>query len=161
MIVKFQGSPVTLEGNTVKVGDTAPNFVAVDNDLNEFNTKDISGKRVYLSVPSLDTPVCDLEVKRFNKEAAALDNVKVYTVSMDLPFAQARWCGNEGIENVKTVSDYKSRDFGKQYGTYIKELGLLTRSVFVVDENNKVVYVEYCEEVTSQPNFEEVLKVLK
>lgn len=161
MIVKFQGSPVTLEGNTVKVGDTAPNFVAVDNDLNEFNTKDLSGKRVYLSVPSLDTPVCDLEVKRFNKEAAALDNVKVYTVSMDLPFAQARWCGNEGIENVKTVSDYKSRDFGKQYGTYIKELGLLTRSVFVVDENNKVVYVEYCEEVTSQPNFEEVLKVLK
>lgn len=161
MIVKFQGSPVTLEGNTVKVGDIAPNFVAVDNDLNEFNTKDLSGKRVYLSVPSLDTPVCDLEVKRFNKEAAALDNVKVYTVSMDLPFAQARWCGNEGIENVKTVSDYKSRDFGKQYGTYIKELGLLTRSVFVVDENNKVVYVEYCEEVTSQPNFEEVLKVLK
>lgn len=161
MIVKFQGSPVTLEGNTVKVGDIAPNFVAVDNDLNEFNTKDLNGKRVYLSVPSLDTPVCDLEVKRFNKEAAALDNVKVYTVSMDLPFAQARWCGNEGIENVKTISDYKSRDFGKQYGTYIKELGLLTRSVFVVDENNKVVYVEYCEEVTSQPNFEEVLKVLK
>lgn len=161
MNVKFQGNQVTLEGNTVKVGDTAPNFVAADNGLNEVNGKDLKGKRVYVSVPSIDTPVCDTEVRRFNQEAAKLENVKIYTISMDLPFAQARWCGNAGIESVQTLSDYKDRSFGKEFGTYIKELGLLTRAVFVIDENDKVIHVEYCEEVTAEPNYEAVLNALK
>lgn len=161
MNIKFQGNPITLDGNIVKVGDVAPDFIVVDNGLNPFNSKDLKGKRVYISVPSIDTGVCDMEVRKFNEEASNLADVKIYTISMDLPFAQARWCGNAGVENVKTLSDYKDREFGKNYGTYIKELGLLTRAVFVVDENNKVIYVEYCEEVTSEPNYEEVLKILR
>lgn len=161
MNIKFQGNPITLEGNTVKVGDVAPDFIVVDNELNPVNSKDLKGKRIYISVPSLDTGVCDMEVRKFNEEANKLDGVKIYTISMDLPFAQGRWCGNAGVENVKTVSDYKDREFGKNYGTYIKELGLLTRAVFAVDENNKVIYVEYCEEVTSEPNYKEVLKIFK
>ncbi|WP_160688020.1 thiol peroxidase [Clostridium sp. C2-6-12] len=161
MNVKFQGNQVTLEGNIVKVGDTAPNFVVADNGLNEVKGKDLKGKRVYVSVPSIDTGVCDTEVRRFNQEATKLENVKIYTISMDLPFAQARWCGNAGIENVQTLSDYKDRSFGKEFGTYIKELGLLTRAVFVIDENDKVIHVEYCEEVTAEPNYEAVLNALK
>ena len=161
MNVKFQGNQVTLEGNIVKVGDIAPNFVVIDNGLNPVDAKDLKGKRVYVSVPSIDTAVCDLEVRKFNQEAAKLQDVKIYTISMDLPFAQARWCGNAGIEAVQTLSDYKDRSFGKEFGTYIKELGLLTRAVFVVDENNKITYVEYCEEVASEPNYEAVLNALK
>lgn len=161
MKVTFQGAPLTLEGIQVKVGDTAPNFTAVGNDLNPVSLNDTKGKRVFLSVPSIDTPVCDMEVRKFNTEASKLSNVEVYTISMDLPFAQARWCGAAGIENVKTVSDYKDREFGKNYGVYINELGLLSRAVFVVDENNKVVYVEYLQEITEEPNYEAVLNALK
>ncbi|ABR34833.1 MULTISPECIES: thiol peroxidase [Clostridium] len=161
MKVKFQGNEVTLEGREIKVGDTAPDFVVTDNGLNAVNSKDFTGKRAYVSVPSIDTPVCDLEVRKFNEEAGKLNNVKIYVVSMDLPFAQGRWCGNQGIDAVQTLSDYKDRSFGKEFGTYIKELGLLTRAVFVVDENNKVTHVEYCEEVTSEPNYEAALNALK
>lgn len=161
MKVTFQGAPLTLEGTQVKVGDTAPNFTAVGNDLNPVSLNDTKGKRVFLSVPSIDTPVCDMEVRKFNTEASKLSNVEVYTISMDLPFAQARWCGAAGIENVKTVSDYKDIEFGKNYGVYINELGLLSRAVFVVDENNKVVYVEYLQEITEEPNYEAVLNALK
>lgn len=161
MKVTFQGAPLTLEGTQVKVGDTAPNFTAVGNDLNPVSLNDTKGKRVFLSVPSIDTPVCDMEVRKFNTEASKLSNVEVYTISMDLPFAQARWCGAAGIENVKTVSDYKDREFGKNYGVYINELGLLSRAVFVVDENNRVVYVEYLQEITEEPNYEAVLNALK
>jgi thiol peroxidase len=161
MKVKFKGNEITLEGKEIKVGDTAPDFVATDNGLNPVNSKDFAGKRAYVSVPSIDTPVCDLEVRKFNEEAAKLNNVKIYVISMDLPFAQGRWCGNEGINAVQTLSDYKDRSFGKEFGTYIKELGLLTRAVFVVDENNKVTHVEYCEEVTSEPNYEAALNALK
>ncbi|OOM81500.1 putative thiol peroxidase [Clostridium puniceum] len=161
MNVKFKGNEVTLEGNTVKVRDIAPNFVAIDNGINQLDSKELKGKRVYVSVPSIDTAVCDMEVRRFNQEASNLQGVKIYIISMDLPFAQARWCGNAGIENVQTLSDYKDRSFGKEFGTYIKELGLLTRVVFVIDENNIVTYVEYCEEVTSEPNYGAVLNALK
>lgn len=161
MNVKFQGNPVTLEGNIVKVGDVAPDFVVIDNGLKPVAAKYLKGKRVYVSVPSIDTAVCDMEVRKFNQEAAKLQGVKIYTISMDLPFAQARWCGNAGIESVQTLSDYKDRSFGKEFGTYIKELGLLTRAVFVVDENDKVTHVEYCEEVTAEPNYEAVLNALK
>jgi thioredoxin-dependent peroxiredoxin len=161
MNVKFQGNPVTLEGNIVKIGDVAPDFVVIDNGLKPVAAKDLKGKRVYVSVPSIDTSVCDIEVRKFNQEAAKLQDVKIYTISMDLPFAQARWCGNAGIESVQTLSDYKDRSFGKEFGAYIKELGLLTRAVFVVDENDKVTHVEYCEEVTAEPNYEAVLNALK
>ena len=148
MKVTFQGNPLTLEGTQVKVGDTAPDFTVVDNDLNPFKLSDTKGKRVFLTVPSLDTPVCDTEVRRFNQEAAKLGDVTIYTISMDLPFAQGRWCGGAEIDKVKTVSDYKDREFGKNYGVYINELGLLSRAVFVVDENNKIVYVEYLNEIS-------------
>jgi len=161
MKVKFKGNEITLEGKEIKVGDTAPDFIATDNGLSAVNSKDFTGKRAYVSVPSIDTPVCDLEVRKFNEEAAKLNNVKIYVISMDLPFAQGRWCGNEGINAVQTLSDYKDRSFGKEFGTYIKELGLLTRAVFVVDEKNKVTHVEYCEEVTSEPNYEAALNALK
>lgn len=161
MKVKFKGNEITLEGKEIKVGDTAPDFIATDNALNAVNSKDFTGKRAYVSVPSIDTPVCDLEVRKFNEEAAKLNDVKIYVISMDLPFAQGRWCGNQGINAVQTLSDYKDRSFGKEFGTYIKELGLLTRAVFVVDKNNKVTHVEYCEEVTSEPNYEAALNSLK
>ena len=161
MNVKFQGNPVTLEGNHVKVGDIAPDFIVIDNGLSPVSSKDLKGKRVYVSVPSIDTAVCDTEVRRFNEAAASLADVKIYTISMDLPFAQARWCGSAGIADVQTLSDFKDKEFGKAYGTYIKELGLLARAVFVVDENNQVTYVEYCEEITQEPDYDEVLKALK
>ena len=144
MKVTFQGNPITLKGTQVKVGDTAPDFTVVDNDLNPLKLSDTKGKRVFLTVPSIDTAVCDTEVRRFNQEATKLgEDVTIYTVSMDLPFAQGRWCGGAGIDRVKTVSDYKDREFGNNYGVYINELGLLSRAVFVVDENNKVVYTSH------------------
>ena len=161
MKVTFQGNPLTLEGVQVKVGDNAPNFTVVNNDLNPVSLNDTKGKRIFLTVPSLDTPVCDTEVRRFNEEASKLDNVTIYTVSMDLPFAQARWCGAAGINNVITVSDYKDKEFSKNYGAYINELGLSTRAVFVVDENNKVTYVEYLNEITEEPNYAKALEALK
>ena len=161
MKVTFQGNPLTLEGVQVKVGDNAPDFTVVSNDLNPVSLNDTKGKRIFLTVPSLDTPVCDTEVRRFNEEASKLDNVTIYTVSMDLPFAQARWCGAAGINNVVTVSDYKDKEFSKNYGAYINELGLSTRAVFVVDENNKVTYVEYLNEITEEPNYDKALEALR
>lgn len=161
MKVTFQGAPLTLKGKQLKVGDKAPDFTVIDNELNPLKLDGTKGKRVFLSVPSIDTPVCDMEVRRFNTEASKLNNVTVYTVSMDLPFAQARWCGAAGIENVKTISDYKDREFGENYGVYINELGLLSRAVFVVDEDDKVIYVEYLEEITKEPNYDKVLDILK
>lgn len=160
MQVNFKGNPITLEGHHVEVGEPAPDFRVVTNALEDISTSEFSGKRVYISVPSIDTSVCDMEVRRFNEEATKLKNAKIYVISMDLPFAQARWCGAADIQNVTTLSDYKERNFGQNYGTYIKELGLLTRAVFVVDEEDKITYVEYCEEVTSEPNYEAVLKIL-
>ena len=161
MQVTFQGSPLTLKGTQVKVGDNAPDFIVIDNDLKPVKLSDTKGKRVFLTVPSLDTPVCDTEVRRFNSEATKLGDITIYTISMDLPFAQARWCGGAGIDKVKTLSDYKYRDFGKKYGVYINELGLLSRAVFVVDENNKITYIEYLNEITEEPNYDKALESLK
>lgn len=160
MHITFKGNPITLEGTEVKVGDSVPDFLVTDNNLEPMALKDTKGKRVFVSVPSIDTSVCDMEVRRFNEEATKMKDVSIYVISMDLPFAQKRWCGNAGIEAVKTVSDYKDRSFGKNYGTYIKELGLLTRAVFVIDENNKVTYVEYCAEVAKEPDYDKVLQAL-
>ena len=161
MKVTFQGNPLTLEGTQVKVGDTAPDFTVVNNDLNPLKLSDTKGKRVFLTVPSLDTPVCDTEVRRFNQEASKLGDVTIYTISMDLPFAQARWCGGANIDKVITASDYKDREFGKNYGVYINELCLLSRAVFVVDENNKITYIEYLNEITDEPNYDKALEALK
>ena len=162
MKVTFQGNPITLKGNQIKVGDDAPDFTLVDNDLNSFKLSDTKGKRVFLTVPSLDTPVCDMEIRKFNEEATKLgEHISVYAISMDLPFAQGRWCGGAGIDRVKTVSDFKQKSFGKQYGTLIQEFGFLTRAIFVVDENNKITYVEYCNDVINEPNYEKVLDAVK
>ena len=161
MKVKFQGTPVTLEGHHIEVGEGAPDFLVVNSNLETVSAEKFRGKRIYVSVPSLDTAVCDREVRRFNEEATKQTDVKVYVISMDLPFAQSRWCGASGIEKVEVYSDYKDRNFGENYGTYITELGLLTRALFVIDEEDKVVYAEYCEEIGEEPNYEEALKVLK
>ena len=161
MNITFKGSPVTLKGNELTVGSVAPDFTLIDTSLNEVTLSKTSGKRVFVVVPSLDTPVCDVEVKKFNEEASKLAGVSVYAVSMDLPFAQVRWCGASNANNVILLSDYKFRNFGENYGVYIEELGLLTRAVFVIDENNKVVYAEYCSEVANEPNYEAALNALK
>ena len=161
MKITFNGDPITLVENQVKVGDTAPDFLVVDNTLKDLTLSDTKGKRIFVTVPSLDTSVCDMEVRKFNEEASKLDDVTVYVISMDLPFAQIRWCGSAGVDKVTTLSDYKNRDFGKNYGTYIKEVGLLARSIFVVDENDKVIYVEYCSEVSSDPDYESALNAVK
>lgn len=161
MNITFQGNPLTLKGSELKTGSIAPEFTLIDTDLNEVTLDKTNGKRVFVVVPSLDTPVCDTEAKRFNEEASKLEGVSVYVISMDLPFAQARWCGATNSNNVKLLSDYKFRNFGENYGVYINELGLLTRAIFVVDENNKVIYTEYCSEVTNEPNYEAVLDILK
>lgn len=161
MKITFNGDPITLVENQVKVGDTAPDFLVVDNTLKDLTLADTNGKRIFVTVPSLDTSVCDMEVRRFNEEASKLDDVTVYVISMDLPFAQVRWCGNAGVDRVKTVSDYKQKSFGKNYGALIEEFCFLTRAIFVVDENNKITYVEYCKDVINEPDYEGALNAVK
>ena len=161
MKITFNGDPVTLVGEQVKVGDTAPDFLVVDNTLKDLTLSDTKGKRIFVTVPSLDTSVCDMEVRKFNEEASKLEDVTVYVVSMDLPFAQVRWCGNAGVDRVKTVSDYKQKSFGKNYGALIEEFCFLTRAIFVVDENNKITYVEYCNDVINEPDYESALNAVK
>ena len=160
MNIKLNGEKVTLRGSEIRVGQEAPDFIVSNVELKPVTLKDTQGKRVFLTVPSIDTPVCDLEVKRFNKEAEKYKDTTIYVVSVDLPFAQARWCGAEDVDNVITLSDYKDRSFGENYGVYIEEVGFLARAVFVVDEDNKVVYVEYCKNVSDHPNYDKVLEVL-
>ncbi len=160
--VTFKGNPVTLIGNEVKVGDQAPNFKVLANDLSEVTLADTKGHvRLISVVPSLDTGVCDAQTRRFNEEAAKLDNVKVLTISVDLPFAQKRWCGANGIENVQTLSDHRDVSFGQAYGVLIKELRLLARAVFVIDSNDKITYVEYVPEATNHPNYEAAIEAAK
>src|SRR5690625_161224 len=159
--VTFKGNPVTLVGNEIKVGDQAPDFTVLSNTLETVSLGDYAGKIKLISVvPSLDTGVCSEQTKRFNEEVTNLDNVQVITVSMDLPFAQARWCGAEGVENIDVLSDHRDADFGQKYGVLIDELRLLTRSIFVIDENDQVTYVEYVSEVGNHPDYEAVLNHL-
>ena len=159
--ITMKGNPLTLTGNEIKVGDNAPDVTLVANDLSEVKLSSFKGKKVILSVvPSLDTPICDLQTKRFNQEASKLSDVVVLTISKDLPFAQKRWCGAVGASAVKTLSDFRG-NFGESYGVLIKGLGLLARAVFVVNEAGKVSYVQLVKEVASEPNYEEVLKAVK
>lgn len=161
MSVTFKGSPVTLLGKELKVGDTLPDFVLVNNALEEVKSSNLSTPLVLVAVPSLDTSVCDMEVRNFNAKAGSLPGVHIYAVSMDLPFAQARWCGSAGVEAVETLSDYRLREFGEATGTYVKELGLLARAVFVIDKNKKVVYAEYVPEIGDQPNYDAIYSLLQ
>ena len=161
--ITFQGNPLTLLGSGVKVGDKAPDFQTLDNGLAPVSLANYLGKVIIISsVPSLDTPVCDLETRRFNEEAAKLGkDVIVLTVSMDLPFAQARWCGAAGVNHVTTLSDHKDASFGQAYGVLIKELRLLARAVFVVDRTGIIRYVELVKEITHEPDYDSALKAAK
>jgi len=161
--VTMRGNPMTLVGHELKVGDKAPAFSLVGKDMKPITLDSYKGKvKIIASIPSLDTPVCDAETRRFNEEASKLPgDVQVVTVSMDLPFAAARWCGAAGVDKVVTASDYRGAKFGESYGALIKELYLHARAVFVVDKNDKVVHVEYVKEVANQPNFEAVLEAAR
>ncbi|MDN4493682.1 thiol peroxidase [Ureibacillus aquaedulcis] len=161
--VAFKNNPVTLVGNEVKAGQKAPDFTVLANDLSPVTLKDSEGKvRLISVVPSLDTGVCDAQTRRFNEEVVALGNdVAFYTVSADLPFAQKRWCAAAGLEGVHTVSDHKELSFGKAYGVYMEELRLLARSVFVIDKEGTVTYVEYVPEGTSHPDYEAAIEAVK
>ena len=161
MNVTFKGNPLDLQGTEIRVGQKAPDFTAANKDLSAFKLSEVKGRKLIVSVPSLDTPVCDAEVRRFNTEATALANTTVITISMDLPFAQARWCGAAGVDKLVTVSDYKDHDFAKKYGTFLPALGLLTRAVFLLAEDNTVLYVEYVPEVTHHPDYAAVLAAAK
>lgn len=154
---------MTLVGSEVKVGQKAPDFEVLDNGLAPVKLSSFAGKVVVLSsVPSLDTPVCDIETRRFNDEAGRLgSDVVILTVSMDLPFAQKRWCGAAGVTHVKTVSDHRDASFGTAYGVLIKELRLLARAVFVVDKTGTLRYIELVKEVTHEPDYDAALKAVK
>lgn len=158
--VKFKGTPMPVLGDEVRVGEPLPSFALVGTDLQPVTEDVLQGKVGILSVvPSLDTPVCSKQTRRFNEEAARLsDKVVILTVSRDLPFAQKRWCGAEGVEGVKVASDYKDRTFGKSFGVELPELGLLARSVFVVDQKGVVQYAEYVPEITEEPRYDQVLE---
>src|SRR5580765_1203181 len=158
----LKGNPFTLVGAEVKVGQKAPEFSALAGDLSPVTLASSKGKtRLLISVPSLDTPTCDAETRRFNEEAAKMSGIEVIVVSMDLPFAQGRFCQTAGIKNLKTVSDHRDTSFGKAYGTLIKELRLLSRAIFVVGADDTVQYVEYVKDVGSHPNYEAALSALK
>lgn len=158
----FKGKPITLLGEEKKVGDIAPNFVVIDNDLNEVSSKDFKTDYVVINVvPSLDTAVCDLQTRTINIELNAFNNLEVLTISNDLPFAQKRWCGNVGMENMKTYSDYLKLDFGKKYGVYIEELGLLARSIFVLNQKRQIIYVEYKDEMSQHLDYDSFLDFIK
>ncbi|NLB55626.1 MAG: thiol peroxidase [Lentisphaerae bacterium] len=162
--ITLHGNPFDLSGNPVAVGDVAPDFTAVTEDLGEFKFSAIKqGKVTILSaVPSLDTPVCDVETRRFNKEAADLDNdIQIVTVSVDLPFAQKRWCGAAGVDKVTVVSDHKSVAFGNAYGVMIEPLRLLARAVFVVGKDGKIVFSQIVPEVVDEPDYAAVLDAAK
>ncbi|NTV42887.1 MAG: thiol peroxidase [Syntrophobacteraceae bacterium] len=161
--ITFQGNPLTLVGNEVKAGQKAPDFEVLDNGLSPVKLSSFAGKVVVISsVPSLDTPVCDLETRRFNDEAGQLGgDVVILTVSMDLPFAQKRWCGAAGVTHVKTMSDHRDAAFGMAYGVLIKELRLLARAVFVVDKAGTLRYVELVKELTHEPDYDAALKAVQ
>ncbi len=162
-VITFQGNGLTLLGNPVEAGARAPEFTALANDLSPRHLADYAGKVVILSaVPSLDTPVCDAQTRRFNQEAAALgDDVRILTLSADLPFAQARWCGAAGVSAVETLSDHAQMSFADAYGVHIKELRLLARAVFVVDRGGALTHAQIVPEVTHEPDYAAVVAAAK
>jgi thioredoxin-dependent peroxiredoxin len=162
-LVTVRGNPLTLLGPEIKVGDRAPDFRVLDGAMKIVTLDAFRGRfKIISSVPSLDTPVCDAETHRFNEEAGKLpENVAVLTISMDLPFAQNRWCAAAGVEKVRTFSDYRDRSFGQAYGVAIKETGLLARAIFIVDDQNIVRYVELVPELTKEPEYDRILSTVR
>ena len=161
--VTMHGNPLTLVGNEIKTGDSAPEFQTIGNDMASVKLSDYKGRvAVVVSVPSLDTPVCDIETRRFNNEAANLSSdVAILTISMDLPFAQKRWCGAAGVENLVTLSDHKDAAFGMNYGVLIEELRLLARAIFVIDRQGVVRYRQLVREISQEPNYDAVLAAIR
>jgi thiol peroxidase len=162
-IITFKGGPLTLVGPQLKIGQKVPDANLTANDLSDVKISSYAGRiAVISSVPSLDTPVCDLQTRRFNEEAGRLGGaVQVLTVSMDLPFAQKRWCGAAGAENIKTLSDYKDAQFGRACGLLIKELHLLARAVLVLDKDQKIRYIQIVPEVSKEPDYDAAIKAVK
>lgn len=153
---------MTLIGPELKVGDKAPDFTAVDDKLQPVSLSATgNGVRIFSVIPSLDTPVCDMQTKRFNDEAGKLPNVSIYTISMDLPFAQKRWCDSFGVDHVKMISDHRNASFGESYGTLIKELRIESRAIFVVDKDNVIRHAEYVKEVGDHPDYDAALNAAK
>lgn len=160
--VTFKGTPMTLLGSEIKVGQKAPDFRLIDIGLNEVRLSDSKGRvRLISVVASLDTPVCDLQTQRFEQTASEFRDVVIYTVSMDLPFAQARYCGARNISNLKTLSDHRDASFGLAYGILIKELRLLSRAIFIIDSDDTVRYVEYLKEIAQHPDYDKAITVLR
>lgn len=161
-IITMKGNPLTLVGKELKVGDPTPDFEVLDNDLTPVRLSSYKDKVcVISSVPSLDTPVCDMETRRFNEEAKNLSaDVQILTISMDLPFAQKRWCGAAGVDKVVTLSDHRNASFGTAYGVLIKELRLLARAVFILDRQGIVRYIQIVKEVTDEPDYDAVLEAV-
>ncbi len=158
----LKGNPFPLAGPELKPGDRAPDFEVVDGNLQKVDLeKTGKGVRIFSVLPSLDTPVCDAQTKRFEDEAGKMSDVQIYTISMDLPFAQKRWCGNFGINRVSMLSDHRSGSFGEHYGTLIPDLRIESRAIFVLDGENKLRHVEYVKEVGSHPNYEAALEAAK
>ena len=158
----MRGNPLTLIGPELKVGEAAPDFNLLDGPMKVVTLQDTGNNvRIISVIPSLDTPVCDAQTKRFNEEAASLPGVDIITVSMDLPFAQKRWCGAFGVDKVKMLSDHKEASFGTNYGTLIKELRIESRAIFVLGKDNKILYVEYVKEVADYPNYEAALAAVR
>lgn len=162
-VVTIQGNPLTLVGTELKVGDKAPDFIVLDAELKTVTLKDFGGAIKVISVtPSLDTPVCDMQARRFNQEATGLPGgVTVVNISMDLPFAIARFCAAAGVDKVKALSDHRDASFGTSYGVLIKELRLLARSIFVLDRDNTVRYLEIVPEVTNHPDYDKALAAVR
>ena len=162
-VITFQGNPLTLQGTELKVGDPMPDVSLLANDLSPVQLSSYRGKVCVISVvPSLDTPVCDMQTRKFNEQAGNLDdNVAILTMSMDLPFAQARWCGAAGVDKVTTLSDHREAAFGEAFGMLIKELRLLARPVLVVDKDGTIQYIQLVKEVTEEPDYNAVLEAVK
>ena len=158
----MRGKPLTLLGPELKAGEKAPDFEVVNDGLQSVNLEKTGhGIRIFSVIPSLDTPVCDAQTKRFNEEAAKLDGIEIYTISMDLPFAQKRWCGAFGVDKIKMLSDHRTGSFGENYGTLIKDLRIESRAIFVLDKDSTIKHVEYVKEVADQPNYEAALDAAK
>lgn len=160
--ITLRGNPKNVIGPELKPGDAAPDFEVVDTTLKPVNLAGTgTGVRIFSVVPSLDTPVCDMQTKRFNEEAAALPNVKIFTFSMDLPFAMKRWCGAMGVDNLVMLSDHRSGSFGSAYGTLIEDLRIHARAIFVIDANNVIRHVEYVGEVGNHPDYDAALNAAR
>jgi thiol peroxidase len=158
----MRGKPLTLLGPELKAGEKAPDFAAVTDSLQDVNLEKTGhAVRIFSVIPSLDTPVCDAQTKRFNEEAAKLDGIQIYTISMDLPFAQKRWCGAFGVDKIKMLSDHRTGSFGENYGTMIKELRIESRAIFVLDKDGTIKHVEYVKEVADHPNYEAAFAAAK